>query len=80
MGRPTKITKEALIDACLKFKLDIITEAGKIVGKQHPIWPRIVNELGSEVKPESVYTKVIKNEFDVLDILRGNIDDVKSGK
>lgn len=79
VGRPAQIDRQSFLDACAKFKEDIIRPDGLIASKSSNVWLELQEDLGGKLKASSLYTKVSSNCFGVLDLLRNGKNDLMPG-
>lgn len=72
-GRPPIVDSQLLIETVLKYKDKIIVESERklIVPEKTPVWSLISDELEGKVKPNSLYSYVVNNKYNLRSLLLG---------
>ena len=63
------------MEVCLKNRNEILKPNKGVVSKNHKIWEDLAAEIGGNVNPKSIYTKVTADAFQILTILRTTSDE-----
>ncbi|CAD6208989.1 GSCOCG00010801001-RA-CDS [Cotesia congregata] len=64
-GRKPNVDRNKLIETINKHIDTLITKEKKVIHKGHEIWQQIANELDNKLLPESLYSIVTNNKYNV---------------
>lgn len=62
-GRPPKATREEIVAAIRKKRVEIVHEDGKLASKTNPVWESISTDLNNRIAGRTIYSLLCNKDF-----------------